>query len=578
MSSEEKDKQNQETPLPTQNEEIDSKENDSQVEAKSDKFQKKLLPKIFAVILIISVFVLIIIVADEVSGKNRLKNIFSYLQKKITALLNKEKNVKSYQQYLHSLNVKNNNKYNIYSNSNNLENSIINNENNDVSQKENKNANVISNDSLIRDIIDYDEMTEEQLIEAIDADFKRDCKYYNQDSPVDSMVVKPFITKIAIDKGYDKLMDKLCKKDCHPRNDHSNFSSLDSLAYATEQDSKKCLEVLVKNGADLNKEQEDGKNLLHSAAQVGNINFAKKLIKHGISINKETKDNKSPLYYAVNNNKHEMAFFLLICGAKKEENLRDEAKDFHMLELLAKGQPTWRTTEIQPEDNEWKEAYEYIKQGKLEELKELVKSGKDLFMMRVGGEPAPCIATNFHQYEILKYLINLFDCKNLVDEKTGRNALHYAVKQSDTKIVDLLLQNGFDVNSTDLYDYTPLHHSVYNMNSDCMIILLHHGADPDCMNLKKQTPLHLAIMADNIFAINIFLEEGANLNLQDFEGNTPLHYVAVHSSNKQILDILYKYQNKFDLNIKNHKGQTPHTINSPDCFDYYEKRYNLQKK
>ncbi len=45
MSSEEKDKQNQEISLSTQNNELNSKDNDSQVEAKNDKSLKNICRK-----------------------------------------------------------------------------------------------------------------------------------------------------------------------------------------------------------------------------------------------------------------------------------------------------------------------------------------------------------------------------------------------------------------------------------------------------------------------------------------------------------------------------------------------------
>lgn len=541
------------------------------------------LQKIFAVILIVAFVALIIIVGDEVSGKNKLNRFFTYLQNKIETLIGQKEEAndyQNYQNYLHSLNVKNNNSTNKTTGSPSLiDDSVFNVYKNEeaLSNQEEKSNNV--NSKLpSRNILDYDKMTEEQLIEAIDKDFQNDCNYYNQNSLVNSMVVKPFVTKIAIDKGYDNLMDKLCKKDYHPKNDKSNFNTLNTLAYATEQNSKKCIDVLIKNGADLKVEQENGKTLLHSAAQAGNIGFARKLLRLGIPLDKETKENNTPLFYAVKNNKHEMAFYLMNCGAKLDKNLKNETQDSYMIRFLENGKPSWRETKLSPEDSEWAEAYEYIKEGKLEELKTLVKNGKDLLKMTVGGEPAPCIAAYFKQYEIMNFLIHEYDCRNLVDYHTGRNALHYAVKQSDSKMVDLLLQNGFDPNFPDLYYYTPLHHAVYNPNSDCLLVLLHNGADPDSQNLKKQTPLHLAVMAGNNLAIKLFLDEGANMNLQDYQGNTVLHYFSEYSSDKKLLDIIYKHEEKLDFTIKNNEGKTPKDIDNSDSFNNYEKYFKKLNK
>ena len=362
----------------------------------------------------------------------------------------------------------------------------------------------------------------------------------------------------------------------HEEESKNNQNSLNSLKANTNSEEKNKTKLI--NESELSVEQEEAKNLLHTAAQNGDILLAKKLIKYGIPVDKETEDKKTPLYYAVKNNKHEMAFFLFNCGAKIDEKLKSETKDYNMLKFLETKKPVWRKKEVPLENNEWKEAYEYIKEGKLEELKELVKNGKDLLKMTVEGQPAPCIAAYFKQYEIMNYLIHEYDCKNLVDYYTGRNALHYAVKQSDSKMVDLLLQNGFDPNFPDLYYDTPLHQAVYNPDSDCTLVLLHNGADPDSQNLKKQTPLHLAVMAGNNFAAKLFLDEGANMNLQDYQGNTVLHYFAEYSSDKKLLDIIYKHEEKLDFTIKNNEGKTPKDLDTSDSFNNYEKYFKKLNK
>ena len=550
-------------------EKINDKESENS--GKKQNNNKKInIQKIFIICLTIAVIALAVIIEDEFSGKNRLDSFFTSLQKKIIALINHDEDSKNYQNYLHSLNLSKNTETN-KEDTKILDESVLNvYEDKNVAKEKNKQL-VTDNNGSYRDIIDYEYMNEEQLIEAIDKDFQSDCNFYNQDSRVSSVVVKPFVTKIAIDKGYDNLMDKLCRMEYHPKDDTSRFNALNTLPYATEQNSRKCIDILVKNGADLSVEQEGGKNLLHSAAQSGNILFAKKLLKYGIPVDKETNDNKTPLYYAIKNNKYEMAFFLTNCGSKDNEKLKAETRDYNMLKFLETGKPVWREKVVPLEDSEWKEAYEYIVQGKLKELQELVKNGKDLSKMVVDGEPAPCIAVYYNQYEILNYLIHQYDCKSLIDSKTGRNALHYAVKQSNAKMVDLLIQKDFDINSFDLYDYTPLHHAVYNSTPECLVSLLHNGADPDRVNLKKQTPLHLAVLAKNLLGIKLLLEEGANINAQDLDGNSVLHYVAQNPSNKALLDVLYEYDNRFNFNLKNKEGKTPKELDQWGRFNSYEK-------
>ena len=91
-------------------------------------------------------------------------------------------------------------------------------------------------------------------------------------------------------------------------------------------------------------------------------------------------------------------------------------------------------TELRGEDKEWEEANGFIINDQLNKLIEIEKNGKDLSKMYYKGEPAICIAVNYNKIDIVKHLINKYDCKKLVDRFNGRNALHYAAISFETKI------------------------------------------------------------------------------------------------------------------------------------------------
>ena len=384
------------------------------------------------------------------------------------------------------------------------------------------------------------------------------------------------LTKIALDKDYSKLLNEIIKKNTSLVN--SDKIGDIPLVYAAEKKSKKCVDVLVNHGADLQFELEDGRNLLHIAAKNDNISLAKQALMAGIPVDKKTKSGNTPLYYAVKNNDLDMAYFLAYCGADyKDNSLKLITRNQRIMTFLKNGQKPTKyldiNSDLSAEDKEWREAYECIRDGKLTDLYNLVKNGKDLLKMSYNGEPAPCIAAKFGQYEILKYLLHEFDCRNLVDYEMGRNALHYAVQQSNEKIIDLLIQNGFDVNSTDLFNNTPLHYAIYNPFPYNVQVLIHNGADPDKYNLKRQTPLHLAAIKGNALAVILFIKEGADINFQDNLGNSLLHYISMHLQDKKVLDALYEKENKMNLNLKNKEGETPQTIRGWNYFKYYEEHY-----
>ena len=223
------------------------------------------------------------------------------------------------------------------------------------------------------------------------------------------------------------------------------------------------------------------------------------------------------------------------------------------------------------EDKEWEEAYRYIKNGELVNLFDYVKrTGRDLSKMYYKGEPGVRIAVANDQYEIVKYMVLSFDCTKSINKNTKRNALHFAALKGNTKIIELLLQNGFDVNSTDSDGDTPLFFAITCPFPDSVILLLKKGANPNIQNKDGITPLHFAIKKSNVLAMKYLMEAGADPNKPDKSLNTPMHYISVYSRNYKTLDVFYDYWKKLDLNAKNKDGKTPRNICYWDYFDYYE--------
>lgn len=223
-------------------------------------------------------------------------------------------------------------------------------------------------------------------------------------------------------------------------------------------------------------------------------------------------------------------------------------------------------------NNENEEIYNYIKNGELINIFMLSEKGKKIEQYYYNNEPAVCIAVRYDRFEILKFLIHEFDFKKTVNTENKRNALHYAVIYYNLNTVRFLLDNGFSPNEKDSEGNTPLHYAVANNLLECVRMLQSQGADLNILNNNKQNALHFAVKNDNADMVGFLVKKGANLNQQDNDGNTPLHYCAMFSlDNRPLMKELYKYEEKFDLSIKNNNGKTPRNVKETDCFDNYEK-------
>jgi ankyrin repeat protein len=392
--------------------------------------------------------------------------------------------------------------------------------------------------------------------------------------------------KVSIKKGYTNFLNKLLSQHELDLTKHK-IDGLPLLFYATEKDSKKSIEIFIKYSAPLNEQLEDGRILLHFAAEKGNYNLSKKLIEENKnSINKETKEGKTPLYYAIKNRHYNIVALLVKSGAKCEDKLKSETKIIPLRTILDTGEIPLvsikddifdEKKDLSKDEKKWKEAYEYIKKGDILKIYELINNGIDFTQMYVDGNSALDIAIHYDQFYISRLLINIFDFTKIVNLKNGMTPLHHAILHKNINLFYLLSENGFDLNAIDSLGNTPLHYAVTNKSYLITEMLVIKGADSNKTNYKEQNPLHLAVLEKEPGIVRLLIYK-TNINKQDSYGNTPLHLAAKYYD-KNVFNILCRRKKYFDCSIKNDDNQTPHNISDIDYFDNLvkeaKKTYNI---
>ena len=137
----------------------------------------------------------------------------------------------------------------------------------------------------------------------------------------------------------------------------------------------------------------------------------------------------------------------------------------------------------------------------------------------------------------------------------NRTPLLWASLSSSGESIETLIDLGANVNAQRTDDkVTPLILSGGWNNFMAVYLLLDHGADANIARDDGCTPLHLAVMEGNQNVVKLFLEKNALINTQDADGNSPLHR-AVSKGFFDITKLLV--QKGSNVNPQNKEGGTP---------------------
>ena len=165
-----------------------------------------------------------------------------------------------------------------------------------------------------------------------------------------------------------------------------------------------------------------------------------------------------------------------------------------------------------------------------------------------GGDPLLYVATLNRSERYVQLLLDEGADVNLTSEN-GQTPLFAAIRRNEERIVKLLLEKGADVNLTSHNRPTPLYVAVRRRQERIVELLLDKGADVNLTSDNRPIPLYEAVAEGYVKIVQSLLEKGADINVvfdplksNGFEwpvraGGTPLD-VAKEQGHEKIVQIL----------------------------------------
>ena len=277
---------------------------------------------------------------------------------------------------------------------------------------------------------------------------------------------------------------------------------------AVKENAYDTVELLLKNGADVNKESTSGDIPLHIAVRENARETAEVLLKHGANPNAEQKkDLNTPLGAAAKNNAHEIAGLLLKHGA----------------DINAVNTPL----HIAVKENARETAEVLLEHGANPNAKNFLGHGHTPLYL----------ATLNNARETVELLL-----KHGANPNVNDALLVNATLNNARETVELLLKHGANPNVKDINGNVALHHTITGKSFREMIaeLLLKNGANPNVQNSLGYTPLHKTAKKNAHTIAELLLKHGAAPNVKDRIGSTPLYFARLYDA-RETEKVLRRY-------------------------------------
>lgn len=115
----------------------------------------------------------------------------------------------------------------------------------------------------------------------------------------------------------------------------------------------------------------------------------------------------------------------------------------------------------------------------------------------------------------------------------GFPPLHVATLTEKPEIIDLLLEQGADINARDKFQSTPLHIAANEGLLATTAHLLKYKPDLELRATDGYTPFHFTVSRRRHDVMRLLLEHGAEINTLDDEGLTPIFTAIVNFNGSQ---------------------------------------------
>ena len=325
---------------------------------------------------------------------------------------------------------------------------------------------------------------------------------------------------------------------------------------------------LIGRGQDVNQRDKNGRMGLHWASFNGHYACVVALLsaKDRIEVNAIDNGGGTPLMKASSKGNTPVVKLLLDNGAN--ENMKDNKGQLALhfasdkghtdcITMLLKSQKTNINESATP--NMFTPLLMAVANDEEDACKCLIELGADINCID-SNQTTPLMTSCFKGHSNITQLLLENNAHMGSRSSQRKTALHYACEFGHPDCLRMLIQrisrSSLSVMDTASEEeesrYTPIHYSAEARARDkgfapseedqerfcrCVEILVNNGSDIEPLATKFVTPLHIASNVGNTAVVSFLLSKGANPNAENKLGDTPLHY-ALRKKHNSVVALL----------------------------------------
>lgn len=405
-------------------------------------------------------------------------------------------------------------------------------------------AALIDDQTIIKYLIDYGLDTNKLDINKRNVLFKVVLKGAKHLETIDALLERG-INVNQRDASGKSILDEIVKIfNILRENDLDKYRQTPYKYVKKENDYQKLLSVLIDNGLDIDRKDENGKSILFYAIGNKDIETVEFFLNAGADINVQDKDGKTVLFQEClkGYSNYEMIDYLFDKGIDvdhqdfDERTIVDDLAEMILIQENGKRAHSRRFLDIV-------ENGDYFKL-----LKRLIIKRPKLNHSKSDGKTILFDLVHYNNIELIKVFLNNGADINKIDNAgntalscmidEGLNAKTKKERKEFLERIVFMLKFRVDVNSVDKDGRTVFHKAVIADDYELVEKLLSKKTDLNIKDKQGRTVLHHTQWKGNYKIARLLISAGADMNEPDFAGFTILNYAAILGHAKLVMVLI----------------------------------------